>query len=333
MGLVVYDTARLPREDRFAWWHEAVGQGAGPTDVTSEDRAGFTGSMGVLDLGPARIAVLSYTALRSRRTARLVRRSDPETYELTLLLGGTLGLSQSRRETLLRPGDLSLWSSSLPYDSRAAGGPDTGPARALVLHLPRALLPLPASTADRLLATGIPSADGVAAILARHLVSVVREAEFLAAGDEEHLGLITCDLATAFLAHHADTADRLPPHSRRRLLLERIDLFIEHNLADPGLSPPVIAARHHISVRLLHRLFADREETVSRRIRRLRLERCAADLADPLLASSPVHEVAGRWGFTDAAAFSRAFRAVRGMTPGEHRRAHLPPVRGGAGAG
>ncbi|MBT2449239.1 helix-turn-helix domain-containing protein [Streptomyces sp. ISL-43] len=333
MALTIYDTADLPPQDRFEWWRETVSQGAGASHVTSDDPAGFAGSMEVLSLGAARIATLSFTGLHSQRTARLIRRSDPETYELTLLLGGTMAMSQSRQETLLRPGDFNLWSSSLPYDSQAAGRPDAGPARALVLHLPRSLLPLPEAKVDRLLAHGLPSTTGVAAVFARHLVSVVREAEYLTSVDEERLGVMTWDLATAFLAHHVDATDRLPPHTRHQLLLKRLDLFIEDNLADPGLSPPRIAARHHISVRLLHRLFADRKETVSQTIRRRRLERCSADLVDPLLAALPVHEVGRRWGFTDAAGFSHTFRAAYGLTPGEHRRTRLPPVRMGAGAG
>lgn len=319
MGLTVYDTADLPAEDRFEWWREVVSQGAGATDVTSEDRAGFAGSMEVLSLGAARIATLSYAGLRSQRTARLIRRSDPETYELTLLLGGTMGVSQARQETLLRPGDFNVWSSSLPYDSQSAGEPD-GSARAVVLHLPRSFLPLPAAKVDRLLARSLPSGSGVAAVFARHLTSVVREAQSLTSVDEERLGVMTWDLATAFVAHHVDAADRLAPHTRHQLLLKRLDLFIEDNLADPALSPRQIADRHHISVRLLHRLFADRKETVSQTIRRRRLERCSADLVDPRLRALPVHEVGRRWGFTDAAGFSRTFRGAYGWTPGEHRR-------------
>ncbi|GAA3120177.1 hypothetical protein GCM10020254_79120 [Streptomyces goshikiensis] len=44
MGLTVYDTADLPTEDRFEWWREVVSQGAGATDVTSEDRAASPGA-------------------------------------------------------------------------------------------------------------------------------------------------------------------------------------------------------------------------------------------------------------------------------------------------
>ena len=54
-------------------------------------------------------------------------------------------------------------------------------------------------------------------------------------------------------------------------------------------------------------------------IRGRRLERCRRDLADPALASRPVAAIAARWGFSSAADFSRAFRAVHGLPPAEYR--------------
>ncbi len=318
LGLTVYDTANLPPEHRFEWWRQIVSQGAGPTRVTCDHPAGFSGSMGVLSLGIAQIATMSFPVLRSERTARLIHQSDPETYELTLLLSGKMWVSQSRQETLFSPGDFNMWSSSRPYDSQVTD--DTMPARAVTLHLPRALFPLPENKVDRLLAHALPSATGVGAVFARHLVSIVQEAKTFTEGDGQRLGVMTWDLATAFLAHHIDASARLPPRTRRQLLLRRLDLFIEDNLADPQLSPPAIAAHHHISVRLLHQLFAGRKESVSETIRRRRLERCSADLLDPLLSALPVHAVGTRWGFTDAAGFSRTFRAAYGVSPREHRR-------------
>ncbi|MFI9328123.1 helix-turn-helix domain-containing protein [Kitasatospora sp. NPDC052868] len=44
-----------------------------------------------------------------------------------------------------------------------------------------------------------------------------------------------------------------------------------------------------------------------------------ADLARPDRARDPIHAVAARWGFTSAAAFSRAFRQEYGSSPREYR--------------
>ncbi|MFJ3880757.1 helix-turn-helix domain-containing protein [Streptomyces sp. NPDC090077] len=340
MGLTVFDTADMPPEHRFEAWRETVIRGAGPTSVTAARPAEFAGRMEILPLGTVRLATATFPAMSTERGDRLIRRSDPETYELTLVLGGSMRMAQADGEAQLSTGDFNLWSSSLPYRSASAAGPaygdpaygspaygervDRGEARAVILHLPRALVPLPEARVHALLARGLPSTSGFGAILARHLTTVAEQAAHLDDGGAERLGAVTSDLATAFLAHHLDATDRLPPRTRHQMLLSRIDTFIADNLTDPGLSPQVIAARHHISVRLLHRLFAAREASVASTIRRLRLERASTDLRDPRLSALPVHAVGARWGFADGAAFSRSFRATYGISPRDHR--HRPPT-------
>jgi transcriptional regulator GlxA family with amidase domain len=84
----------------------------------------------------------------------------------------------------------------------------------------------------------------------------------------------------------------------------------------------MIAAAHHISTRQLHRLFRTHGVTVAAWIRACRLECCRHDLADAAQRSRSVREVAVRWGFTDAAQFSRAFTATYGIGPRDYHRHH-----------
>ncbi|EPH44212.1 helix-turn-helix domain-containing protein [Streptomyces aurantiacus] len=112
-------------------------------------------------------------------------------------------------------------------------------------------------------------------------------------------------------------------HSRRCLLRRRIDAFIQGHLADPTLSPTSIAEAHHISVRYLYQVFDTHDMAVAAWIRYCRLERCRRDLADLRLRSRPIGAIASMWGFSDAAHFSRAFRAAYGMSPREYRRRRL----------
>ncbi|MFI0724261.1 helix-turn-helix domain-containing protein [Streptomyces sp. NPDC021224] len=93
----------------------------------------------------------------------------------------------------------------------------------------------------------------------------------------------------------------------------------EANLGDPGLTPAAIAARHHMSVRALHRLFGNEGESVMARVRRRRLERCREALAGPALRGQPIGFLAARWGFATAADFSRRFREAYGVTPRQFR--------------
>ncbi|MFJ6461513.1 helix-turn-helix domain-containing protein [Streptomyces sp. NPDC091387] len=319
MGFTAFDTTALSPDARFDWWCETVSRSVAPTRITSEYAAGFAGTTGALVTPAVQITTMSFPGLRSERTQRLIRRSDPETYELVLVLDGAMGVSQSRRDIQLSAGDLTVWSSSRPYSGLATLAPGAATSSAVLMHLPRATLPLPERRMDELLAQRMSSATGVGAVFADFLKSLVRQAATL---DERHcepLGSAALDLATAFLAHHLNDSSRLSPHARHRMLLRRIDRYIEDNLPDPDLSPAPIAAHHQISTRLLHRLFQERRETVSAAIRRRRLARCAADLVDPDLSAVPIHVIGARWGFTDPARFSRTFRAALGHTPSDHR--------------
>ena len=72
-------------------------------------------------------------------------------------------------------------------------------------------------------------------------------------------------------------------------------------------------------MRYLYKLFEHRPSGVAAWIRERRLERCRRDLLDPALRTQPVSTIAARWGLTDPAHFSRAFRAAYGVPPAEYR--------------
>ncbi|MFD0272299.1 helix-turn-helix domain-containing protein [Kitasatospora sp. NPDC127111] len=311
--------AGLPAADRFEWFTDMVARDLVPVTVTSPKAADFRADAGVLDLGPVRVSAHAHPPLRSRRPPALTRRSDPEQYQLALVNGeNPMWISQRGHDSGPVTGELVLWDTSRPFE--AGTRDERGTSRALVLHIPRAALPVHADKIDRLLARRIPARHGTGAILARFLTSLGDHAAECGPDELEQLGRIARDLAAVCLAEHADATREVDAEARSRALLERIKTFIEHNLDDPGLAPGAIAARHHISVRSLHLLFQGEQESVGRLIRRRRLERCRADLARPELAHHPVHAIASRWGFSSAAVFSRAFREAYGLTPREHRR-------------
>jgi AraC-like DNA-binding protein len=138
--------------------------------------------------------------------------------------------------------------------------------------------------------------------------------------DGARLGTALVDLLTVALAARLDRREAVPPDSRQRALVLRIHAFLEEQLADPELSPRVIAAAHFISVRYLHKLFETQGTTVVAWIRQRRLDRCRRDLLDPGLQTLPVSAIGARWGFIDAVHFNRVFRAAYGIPPGEYRR-------------
>jgi AraC-like DNA-binding protein len=72
--------------------------------------------------------------------------------------------------------------------------------------------------------------------------------------------------------------------------------------------------------RYVRQIFAARQSTVSRYVRERRLEHARADLVHPALATHGVAAIGRHWGFHDASAFSRAFKAQYGQPPEAYRR-------------
>ncbi|SIQ99175.1 helix-turn-helix domain-containing protein [Micromonospora avicenniae] len=319
------DTTVEAPADRFALWVEMAGRVSAPVAFTSDHAADFQGHARMIDLGGVGLTRFRYQSLVGRRTPRLIRQADPEVYQIALAMSGNCAISASRRDTAIPVGDFTLVDWGRPHDLAHAGGGDgQAPAASVTAVVPRALLPLDADKVDRLTAARLCGSEGPGALLAQHLHRITRHPEQFRAGDVPYLADVTLSLVSALLARHLDAEDELPAEVRQQALLAQVREFLDRHLGDPELSPQVVADAHHISLRTLHRLFETEDETVAGAIRRRRLERCRRDLADPLLRHRPVHLIGRRWGLTDPAHFSRAFRAAYGMGPRAYRASAAP---------
>jgi AraC-like DNA-binding protein len=221
------------------------------------------------------------------------------------------------RQAELSPGDLGLLDLSRPlrcvHEAR----------RSVFVTFPLALTPFKRGEIARLAGTRIPGDRGTAALVS----SLVRQLPRRLGDDDgasaAQLGTAVLDLLTVMLAARLRQDGPVSPPARQRALLASVHAFVEEHLGDPGMSPGVIAAAHHISVRYLHKLFETEDRSVAALIRQRRLDRSRRDLLDPALAARPVSATAARWGFVSAAHFHRAFRDAYGLPPGEFRLAYL----------
>lgn len=310
----------VPPADRFEWWRNLIAHTQLPGEILSDRTDDFRARMLLVDFGIAHVTDVSFPSAAVRRTPSLIRRSDPESYRLTLAADGPVRMTHDGHQALLRPGDMVLCSSSATYEALV---PDRRPGSRLIsLYVPRAALPFPSAQADRLLGRHL-SGEGTVAMTGDFLVRLVEAGSTLGPQGAARLAGVALDLAAALISQHLEAEDRLQPESRRQALLAGVHVFIERHLGDPELSPAAVAAAHHISLSYLHRLFRERGLGVASWIRRRRLERCRRDLGDPYLLDKPVGLLAGRWGFVHASDFTRAFRAAYGTTPSAYRRAAL----------
>jgi AraC-like DNA-binding protein len=95
--------------------------------------------------------------------------------------------------------------------------------------------------------------------------------------------------------------------------------YIERHLADPDLDVAKIGAGVGISVRYLHRCFADVGASVRETVLRRRLTLCHEKLADPKFDLVRISDLARRYGFVSQSHFAASFRKAFEQTPSEVR--------------
>lgn len=286
----------------------------------------FTARLRTMQLGAFQLSELSYGALVSQRTPRLIRQSDPELFQIVVTASGRQRIDQARNTAVLGSGEMVLYDSSRPFDAHAEDSPAGTRARGIMLQFPKTMMPLPAWRLDRLLAVPLSAHQGPGRLLAQFLSAAITEYPACTPSDAARLGTTAVDLVTAVVSHHLDAESQLPAASQQRLLHARATSFIDAHLSSPDLTPSAVAAAHHVSLRYIQRVFQQHGTTVSEEIRRKRLHRCARDLTDPGLRHHTIRAIATRWGFPRPAEFSRAFRAATGTSPSHYRAHHLPPT-------
>lgn len=295
-------------------WRAAVSDSFVPLH-TEAAPGPFRGLITSAGSGGVQISTIDADPHRAVRTPALARTSDGPFYKVSLQLSGAQRISQDDHEAVLLPGDLSIYDSSRPYALASIE-----PFRSLVLMFPRELLPLPEGVVTALTGTRLSGSSGVARLVGRMLAPVADDLDPIGTSAGGRMARTAIDLiATAMTEQLTETHDRGHTGHEHRTLALRVRAYIDAHLADPDLGPEMIAAAHFISLRHLQKVFKAEGETVTGRIRTRRLHRCAADLTNPAFASQPVSSIGARWGFPDAAHFSRVFKACHGVSPVEYR--------------
>ncbi|EDY47215.1 AraC family transcriptional regulator (plasmid) [Streptomyces clavuligerus] len=309
-------TENVAAADRADWYHDVISRTVAPHELTVTDPSAFRARSGGMSLGRIGVSRHFHTEHSSRRTPRLIRQGDPEHFVLGVITHGAKKISQHRTDTVLGTGDGVLFDTSHPY---AVGTPGTGSSGMTFLHIPRTLLSFHAPRLDTVLPQRFPTGHGLAAILRHFIDSLHTHTAECTPQERRILDRTALDLVTGFVAEQTDTWAGAPADTPQRVLLHRVDAFIDDHLGDPRLDPRAVADHHHISLRTLQALFRTREEGIAASIKRRRLDRCRADLSAPGQAGVPIGVIAARWGFGRPAGFSRAFRDTYGISPQEYR--------------
>lgn len=313
MTLTVHSTQQTAPAQRAGQWRDAIARTYFPLELDFSRAGLFSGALSQRQVDLVSVSRLTTSPLRYQRRRDHIRNSAQEEFLVTLPVQSPVVFSQAGTEARCEPGGFLIERGDEPYDFSYGTDNDL-----YVLKLPRDLLRDRVRDPDRFCAQVFPGGAGLGGMFASLLRSVHRE-------DAASTGPVAPVLAGQLLdllvlaLEAADTSPELTGSSVRAAHLRRIGQVIRHEMADPRLSPQMLAERCGISLRYLHDLFRDLDRTAAQAIRESRLDAARARLRR--MNGASIADVAYACGFSDQAMFSRAFRARFGQTPSAFRAA------------
>ena len=309
--MIDFSTVAMSQNEGRDAWVDQITALCGRAASLRFSSEGFEASIKIRDVGGIGIGYLLHNASEIAHDRRALTEDRCRHVMLVMQLSGRAIVSQGNTETEIGANDLAIIDNCRPFVCRFSGQ-----SRQLAAYIPAAELmtSCPASTFSR--PQRWTARDGISGLARSTLMSGARSVDRFEDSDAVYARQMLIGIVK-----HMVERDRLSQETAQHALPDhRIRAFIDAHLADPDLGPAQIAVGCGISVRRLHRSFVDTEWSVCEWVRHRRLARCREDLLDPAKDGLSITQIAFRWGFNDAAHFSRAFRSVYDQSPRDVRR-------------
>lgn len=297
---------------RSRHWHEAIGQAYFPLDLSFRRPEAFDGELTMWQLGEVSLSRLTSDALMYRRLPKHLQVQGPEEFLVTLPAKSELLFAQGGREVRANPGAFFIERSHEPYEFSHAE-----PADLWVMKLSLAMLGGRVRAPDRFCSLQFDATNGANGLFVDMVHLIPQRYDAMSEEARSIVGRQLADLLA--LALQSDERVLSSGGSTVRMAhLARIESFVRRHIDNPDLGPDEVAAGCGVSVRYLHELLRDTNQTLGSWIRDQRLAAAREDLGNPR-DKRAIGEIAYARGFADQAQFSRAFRARYGITPKEAR--------------
>lgn len=306
---MLLDTRVVSPADRAGYWSAEISRRLFPMYVDSMQVVPFDARLTGGEIGPLAIVALSSgQPHRVGRSASMVTHADPNRILLYLIREGACEIEQDGRRCKLSVGELAAQDTSRPSMFETSSGFEM-----LMLAVPKWFLG--DDLVDAVVSRTAVRLAGLDTQLLRLGTPLLCALERLARqhGLPERESDAAAGMLLPMLRGLLEVDD--VPEAPCEALRSRMRRYALANLHDPRLGPEQLAREYHVSVRYVHKLFVG-DGGVSAWIRARRLEGAASDVRETTLA---VARIARRWGYTDAASFSRAFRRAHGRSPRELR--------------
>lgn len=312
--MIRFSTDDLDPKDRFDQWREVRGKSLfGVTiELPPERRLQFQGSFRAYKVGAAVASEMRASSYEVSRTPADIARVSGNSLCLALQVRGAGALDAGRdRVTKVGDGDMTISHSDLAYAAMPDG--DSG-FHYRMLKIPVDDVLLLGRTVEDLHADK-PEASAKAFRPFRALFQALTNDSHTFADPESDVAHV----ARLALAMRGRLPLNMPEvrHAMRAGLRQAAIGSMNEQMHQPNLSPASIAGQLGISVRTLHLLFEDAEQTFGRTLSLMRTKMAHRLLVE--VPGLPVIQVAHACGFDSLATFYRVFNAVYGMAPGDVR--------------
>jgi AraC-like DNA-binding protein len=305
-----FSTDHVAPGERFAFWSDTISRRL--TGMTMErleqNRATFWAKMTGARFGGGSL-------LSIRRTGDVVHRADSDIRRQPgddLLIYRSPGVASWFRvhggeDCIAGPGAIVIGYADVPFSHAPVGMVDY---QCLLVSAPTSLLGAVRRERGHAPPRVLSVDRGLGALLRAQLDALHRNVGALS---EEAASISLGALAQGSIDAERESAREAIANGQ----IAAAERLMARSLHRPDLTPEVLAGLMGISARRLHELFEPTGLTFSKRLRRLRLERARALLADE--PARPVTDVAFCCGFDSLPTFYRTFKSASGMTATEWR--------------
>jgi len=312
-GSLTLSTSDIAPLERADWLREVICREYTHVDISSPSHGELSQELIIYPWGNLQLSTIQSSEISLRRSHSEPHLNSQDAYFAVLLLSGAGLLEQHGREAFLQPGDISLYDATRPHRVHCFGEL----SKMIYLSIPRAVLRDRVAGIDRCTALLIPGTKGIGFVAANFLHSSATHADQLQDHEFSTLSDHALDLLTLAITSVRPGDINL---SRSRLgSLNSIKTVVEQNLRNAELDASLISRYAGLSTRYINGLFAEEATSLMRYVWTRRLENCGKDLLNPVFVDHRISDIAFRWGFNDAAHFSRAFKQQFGCSPREFR--------------
>ena len=320
-GAKAYITDAVPDHKRSGYWQKAASDAFLLLEIESLNDSGLSGEIELVHMGTFGVAFVSSDSQIVRRSRRLIRGSEASSLIFLCQTAGSGIIRQDSRNILLEEGAITFVDSDRPYEFKF-----DDKFEQIVLQVPKDVF----LSKCRWLAGSPPihvkSVHPLAQIIQANLAALLKVGEALSNTISPKVLATIIDLLSFALEDSIENK-RSNISETKIMHIQRAKQYMMQNLKESNLSPKIIAKACGISIRYLSELFSSEELTVSAWIRMQRLESARMEIERNRNASTPLNQIAYRWGFSDYTHFCRLFKSAYGLSPRNWRNKILGAVQ------